>query len=382
MVKITPKNIMRVLRLYGIADENASVRSFRNVEIISSESFVRASLAFEQVRYVILLGSTVDEDTVDDLWPGKPEDVTPLENPLEPGSHSTPFQGKYLMLFRLSPIKQRLDVYLSSRFDGSISRSLWQKYIKSGYVKVNDEVVLSPKTDIQDTDSIAVDFPPEQPQAHEIPVLYQDEDVLVINKPAGILTHAKGGIANEFTVADFFAPHTTFGAQADRAGIVHRLDRDTSGVLIGAKHPEAAKQLQQQFASRKTKKLYLAVVEGVPKLSEAVIDLPIARHPSKPSTFRVDPKGKSAQTTYRVIASANGRSLIQLEPRTGRTHQLRVHMAHLGTPIAGDRVYGKKSERLMLHAHKLELVLPDGSPKTFTSAVPEEFLAGFEGVEL
>ncbi len=381
MVKITPRNIMKVLRLYGIADENASVRSFRNVEIDSHESFVRASLAYDHVRYVILLGSTVEEDTVAELWPSKPEEATALENPLEPSTFVTPFQGKYLMLFRLSPLKNRLDNYLSGTFDTTISRSLWQKYIKAGYVKVNGQAVLSPKTDISQADSVTVELPAEAEQSHEIPILYQDEDVIVINKPAGTLTHAKGGISEEFTVADFIAPHTTFGASSDRAGIVHRLDRDTSGVLIGARNEEAARQIQEQFASRRANKVYLAIVEGTPKLKEAKIDLPIARHPSKPSTFRVDPKGKSAQTTYRVLSTKDGRSLIRLEPRTGRTHQLRVHMAHINTPIVGDRVYAKESDRLMLHAYSLELTLPSGKKKTFMAPIPNEFLVNFPEVE-
>ena len=145
-------------------------------------------------------------------------------------------------------------------------------------------------------------------------------------------------------------------------------------MLIIAKHPEAAAHLQRQFAQRTTKKTYLAVTDGVPKLAAAKIDLPIGRNPSAPSTFRVDPNGKPAQTTYRVLASTDAQALIELKPTTGRTHQLRVHMAHLNTPILGDRVYGKpNASRLMLHAHKLEITLPSGERKTFEAAIPSIF---------
>ena len=149
-------------------------------------------------------------------------------------------------------------------------------------------------------------------------------------------------------------------------------------MLIIAKHPEAAAHLQQQFAQRTTKKTYLAVTDGVPKLAAAKIDLPIGRNPAAPSTFRVDPNGKPAQTTYRVLAATDNQVLIELKPTTGRTHQLRVHMAHLATPILGDRVYGKpNASRLMLHAHKLEITLPSGEQKTFEAAIPEEFFIYF-----
>ena len=218
--------------------------------------------------------------------------------------------------------------------------------------------------------------------ATDVPVLYEDEEIVVINKPAGVLTHAKGGISQEHTVADMLQPLTTFASDTNRAGIVHRLDRETSGVLVGARTPAAAEFLQKQFAQRTTKKTYIAIVEGVPKHTEALIDLPIGRSPAKPSTFRVDPKGKSAQTTYYVLDVQNGKSLVKLQPKTGRTHQLRVHMAHIGHPIVGDIVYGTSAQRMFLHAYQLELTAPNGERMTFTAPVPEEFLRNFPEVEL
>ena len=122
------------------------------------------------------------------------------------------------------------------------------------------------------------------------------------------------------------------------------------------------------------------MTDGIPKLAAAKIDLPIGRNPSAPSTFRIDPNGKPAQTTYRVLAATDKQALIELKPTTGRTHQLRVHMAYLNTPILDDRVYGKpNASRLMLHAQKLEITLPSGERKIFEAATPEEFKQLFPG---
>ncbi|HRF28573.1 MAG TPA: RluA family pseudouridine synthase [Candidatus Saccharibacteria bacterium] len=267
----------------------------------------------------------------------------------------------------------RLDQY-TAQFWPEYSRSSWQKFIKDGRVRVNGEVVTVPKQELDEDDYVQVDPPKENDYSeHTLPVLYEDDDVIVVDKPVGVLTHSKGEVNEEFTVADFFKPKTTYHADTNRPGIVHRLDRDTSGVLIGAKNEATASLLSRQFADRKSKKTYIAVVDGAPKEPEALIDLPIGRDPSKPSTFRVDSNGKSAQTAYRVLRSGAAYSLIELKPTTGRTHQLRVHMKYIGTPIAGDSVYGKAAERLYLHAHSLEVTLPGGKRTTFVSEVPTDF---------
>lgn len=209
---------------------------------------------------------------------------------------------------------------------------------------------------------------------NELPIIYIDDNVIVVNKPAGVLTHAKGVLNDEFTVADFFKRYTDFGLDTNRPGIVHRLDRDTSGVIIGARNTETAKLLQKQFADRKTKKTYFAILAGHPKLDKAIIDLPIDRDPKSPSTFRVDANGKSAVTKYEIINRNDKYSLVELQPKTGRTHQLRVHMKYLNTPILGDRVYAKPDKRLYLHAHSLEITIPSGERKTFTAPLPDEFM--------
>ena len=200
------------------------------------------------------------------------------------------------------------------------------------------------------------------------------------------MTHSKGEINDEFTVADFVRSRLkdpkSF-ADSNRPGIVHRLDRATSGVLIAAKNPETQKFLQKQFADRKAKKTYLALAEKTPKVSAARIDLPIGRNPKSPSEFRIDAKGKTAVTDYKILETfADNSALIELKPQTGRTHQLRVHLAHIGAPIIGDAVYGKAKikdgqiPRMFLHAAELEITIPhegENQRRTFVANLPGDF---------
>jgi 23S rRNA pseudouridine1911/1915/1917 synthase len=269
----------------------------------------------------------------------------------------------------------RLDAYLAQYWP-EYSRSTWTKYIKEGYVSVNGDVETSNKRVLGEDDEVNVNVPAAPDHDEQtLPVIYQDDNVIVINKPIGVLSHSKGALNDEFTVASFFKRFSSYNADTNRPGIVHRLDRDTSGVMIGALNDKTAKLLQKQFADRKTKKTYIAVVDGALKQPEAMIDLPIGRNPKAPSKFRVDPNGKSAQTLYRVMANGSNYSLVELRPLTGRTHQLRVHMAHLGTPIHGDKVYGKAADRLYLHAATLEITIPEGQRRIFGAEVPPEFAA-------
>ena len=366
--------MLKIARLYKLADDNTPVKALRRLEIQTDESHVFAEFILNKQHFALLYGSIVDEESIDELWTEKPDNAEILPNPLDPEFIETPFQGKYVIMFRISPTKVRLDIYLSTKFDTTISRSLWQKYIKAGYVSVNNKVVTTPKFEVDETDEIALNLPEKEQTDVDLPILYEDDDVIVVNKPSGLLTHAKGGLSDEPTVAEIIRPKTSFATDTDRPGIVHRLDRDTSGLLIIAKNPESAAHLQRQFAERTAKKTYIAITDGKPKLNAAKIDLPIGRNPSAPSTFRIDPNGKPAQTTYHVLAENDAQSLVELKPTTGRTHQLRVHLAHLNAPILGDRVYGKSSDcRMMLHAQKLEITLPSGERKVFKAAVPDEF---------
>ena len=373
-MKILPRTVLKIARLYKLADDNTPVKSLRRLEIQTDKSHVFADFILNKQHFALLYGSIVDEESIDELWTKKPDNAEILPNPLDPEFIETPFQGKYVIMFRISPTKVRLDIYLSTKFDTTISRSLWQKYIKAGYVSVNNKVVTTPKFEVDETDEIALNLPEKEQTNVDLPILYEDDDVIVVNKPSGLLTHAKGGLSDEPTVAEIIRPKTSFAADTDRPGIVHRLDRDTSGLLIIAKNPESAAHLQRQFAERTAKKTYIAITDGKPKLNAAKIDLPIGRNPSAPSTFRIDPNGKPAQTTYHVLAENDAQSLVELKPTTGRTHQLRVHLVHLNAPILGDRVYGKSSDcRMMLHAQKLEITLPSGERKVFEAAIPDEF---------
>ena len=373
-MKILPRTVLKIARLYKLADDNTPVKALRRLEIQTDKSHVFAEFILNKQHFALLYGSIVDEESIDELWTEKPDNAEILPNPLDPEFIETPFQGKYVIMFQISPTKVRLDIYLSTKFDTTISRSLWQKYIKAGYVSVNNKVVTTPKFEVDETDEIALNLPEKEQADVDLPILYEDDDVIVVNKPSGLLTHAKGGLSDEPTVAEIIRPKTSFATDTDRPGIVHRLDRDTSGLLIIAKNPESAAHLQRQFAERTAKKTYIAITDGKPKLNAAKIDLPIGRNPSAPSTFRIDPNGKPAQTVYRVLAENDAQSLVELKPTTGRTHQLRVHLAHLNAPILGDRVYGKSSDcRMMLHAQKLEITLPSGERKVFEAAIPDEF---------
>ena len=373
-MKILPRTVLKIARLYKLADDNTPVKALRRLEIQTDESHVFAEFILNKQHFALLYGSIVDEESIDELWTERPDNAEILPNPLDPEFIETPFQGKYVIMFRISPTKVRLDIYLSTKFDTTISRSLWQKYIKAGYVSVNNKAVTTPKFEVDETDEIALNLPEKEQADVDLPILYEDDDVIVVNKPSGLLTHAKGGLSDEPTVAEIIRPKTSFATDTDRPGIVHRLDRDTSGLLIVAKNSESAAHLQRQFAERTAKKTYIAITDGKPKLNAAKIDLPIGRNPSAPSTFRIDPNGKLAQTTYHVLTENDTQSLVELKPTTGRTHQLRVHLAHLNAPILGDRVYGKSSDcRMMLHAQKLEITLPSGERKVFEAATPDEF---------
>lgn len=270
---------------------------------------------------------------------------------------------------------KRLDHEVVDRIP-ELSRAFAAKLIEQGKVLVNSDVVQKPGHRLHHGDMVTILYDPAkelQVPDIELPILYEDKDCLVIDKPVGVLTHSRGEFNEEATVASFLRKYVS-GIDGSRAGIVHRLDRATSGVIICAKNPEALSKLQKQFSQRKTKKTYVAIVQGALRENEAVIELPIERNPKAPATFRVGANGKQATTHYTVLQIATSLSLLELKPVTGRTHQLRVHFAHLGHPILGDTLYGAKpADRLYLHAKSLEITLPSGERRTFESKVPTEF---------
>ena len=256
--------------------------------------------------------------------------------------------------------KKRLDLMMVEIYK-SYNRSTLQKFIEEGFVTVDGELARKPNQKFLEGVKIELKVPEELKNAGIKPeVLFENEDVLVVNKPAGLLSEPRGEFCPERTLADFGL-------------ICHRLDRDTSGVVILAKSPKVQSYLKRQFLNRTVHKTYFAIVEGRPKLDEARIDLPIIRDLKRPTTFRVDANGKESETYYRVLKSSGDLSLVELRPTTGRTHQLRVHMKYLGHPILGDVVYGNPDKRLFLHAGRLEINLPGGEKRVFEAKMPEEF---------
>lgn len=268
------------------------------------------------------------------------------------------------------------------RIDKIIAKSLPQ-YSRAALVKLFDignieldGIKVRPGHKARIGARITIDLSPlqQEQQIVELPVIYEDEDVIVIDKPAGIISHARGRYWYEPSVASFVRSKVA-NATGDRAGIVHRLDRATSGIMICAKNEPTTTFLQKQFSDRTVQKTYIAILEKTPKEMEAVIDAPIERNPKKPSTFRVGANGKAAQTHYKVIKQfGDGSCLVGMTPKTGRTHQLRIHAQFIGCPIVGDPLYGNtQADRLMLHAHSLTLRIPKSGEVTFLSPLPKEF---------
>lgn len=232
----------------------------------------------------------------------------------------------------------------------------------------------------------------------QIVVIYEDGDVLVINKPAGISVHGDG-VGHGYTVADWVLEHYPelegvgepsigkSGEPIPRPGIVHRLDKDTSGILIIAKNEGAYLFLKKAFKERDVKKIYWAIVHGHLKEKEGIINVPIGRSKSDPrrrtailkESHRKDKKTREAVTRYKVLKEEGQTSLVELYPETGRTHQLRVHLRYIGHPVIGDALYGSGKVSLVgmhrqaLHARSLELNLPSGLRVTLTAELPKDF---------
>lgn len=378
-MKVTTRDLLAILRRFRIANDGnvpRHVDQIINTNPLPINQLVK--FRFNKQIYFVLFDETAQDDEkyiMAQIYSAK-SDATGalLVNPTtDVETHGLPFKGKDAYLYHCKSEKRRLDSLLAERFP-DISRSTWQKYIRAGYVRVNDEVIESPKHDVLETENIETVIPDGTDfSGSTLPIVYLDDNVIVVNKPAGVLTHTKGALNDEFTVADFFRRYTEVGLDTTRPGIVHRLDRDTSGLIIGARTPEAFDILKSQFADRKAKKDYVAITDGHLKQDEARVDIPIGRDPKHPSTFRPDSNGKPSITDYHVMARNDRYDLVRLHPQTGRTHQLRVHLAHLNTPIHGDRVYGKSADRLYLHAYQLEVTIAPEQRKTFIAPLPPEF---------
>ena len=388
MAKDIRAQLLTILRKYELAGDLTLRKEITHIKVFPARQLSSLiAFTYERRRYYVIFDSVAADDMAivrEHILLDAPDTVGEfIRNPLDTSTsaYGVPYLGKDVYLFVKKVVKNRLDQELVKRYP-VLSRSTIQKYIKAGYVSVNTVTITVPKYEVTETDSIALLLPEKtNTSTYELPIIYIDDDIIVIHKPTGILTHSKGVLNDEFTVADFFRRYSTYALDTNRPGIVHRLDRDTSGVMVGARTTEAAAMLKKQFADRQVAKHYVAVVRGVPEPLKARIDIPIARNPSKPSTYRVDSKGKPAITDYEVIRTNEHLSLVHLFPKTGRTHQLRVHMNYMNTPILGDRVYGNDSKqatnlkpyRLFLHALSLELTMLTGIKKVFEATLPDEF---------
>ncbi len=285
----------------------------------------------------------------------------------------------------------RLDAWLAAAHP-AVSRSRWKQLIEAGRVTLNGTPALKPNTPLAPGDTLRCTLPEPEPVGlvpADIPlaILFEDADLLALNKPPGLVVHPAPGHAAD-TLVNALLHHCTdlagIGGEL-RPGIVHRLDKDTSGVLVVAKNEKTHAALVAQFASHAIRKEYLALVWGTPKKPAGTLDLPVGRHPVHRQKMAVTEKGRAAVTHYEILAAGPLASLLRVRIETGRTHQIRVHLAHLGHPVVGDATYGRARHglppelnisRQMLHAHVLEIVHPrTGRPRAFTAPPPPDFLA-------
>jgi 23S rRNA pseudouridine1911/1915/1917 synthase len=279
----------------------------------------------------------------------------------------------------------RLDHFLTSEIS-HLSRARIQSLIKSGHVLLNNSAA-KPGTKIKANDLIWLEEPPAEKvttgaEAIPLNILHEDDDLVVINKPPGLVVHPAAGNWSH-TLVNALLHHCSalsgIGGE-QRPGIVHRLDKDTSGCIVVAKNDAAHQNLSSQFATRKVVKIYLALVAGHLEKKSGVIDAAIGRHPVHRKKMAVvdEKRGRRAATTYRLVRELETSSLVECTLHTGRTHQIRVHLKHLGHPLLGDKVYGAKSgagfPRQMLHAWKLGFFHPRNSRwMEFKSPIPEDF---------
>ncbi|MGP8080533.1 MAG: RluA family pseudouridine synthase [Dehalococcoidales bacterium] len=285
--------------------------------------------------------------------------------------------------FTVDKAGNRLDKFVSENCPG-LSRSQAQKLIADGYVVVNGLMEkASHKTETGE--KIEITIPPPAPtgllpEAIPVKILYEDADLLVIDKPAGLTVHPAPGHPSHTLVNAVLSHLNEIEDEGDitRPGIVHRLDKDTSGVMLVAKNNVALANLADQFKARTVKKTYITLVKGILRPDKGVIDAPIGRDSGDRKKMAVtgESRGRAARTNYRVIRYVGKNSLLEIMPETGRTHQIRVHLAAIGYPVFGDITYGKKSaflNRQFLHAHKIGFNLPaTGKWVEFESPLPED----------
>ncbi len=278
---------------------------------------------------------------------------------------------------------ERLDRFVATRLP-DLSRAYVQQLIEQGNVRVDGQVRKS-KFKMTFGQVVAVEIPEPEveeivPEAIPLSVVYEDRDVLVIDKPAGLVVHPAPGHPRG-TLVNAVVHHAPDIALAgsNRPGIVHRLDKDTSGLIAVAKTDRARTTLVPQWEGRTVQKTYLALATGEIGPEDATIDVPIGRDPAQRQRMAAIRTGRSAISHFRVLERLPGSTLLDVDIETGRTHQIRVHLAYIGHPVVGDLVYGGPTEvagvpvdRQFLHASKLGFTLPDGRAVTFTAPLPPD----------
>jgi 23S rRNA pseudouridine1911/1915/1917 synthase len=284
--------------------------------------------------------------------------------------------------------ESRLDLWLTAQVP-EFSRSRWQKLISQGNVRIADRLCTDKKYRLKAGERVGVSIPPPEtidlvPEAIPLDILYEDVHLAILNKPAGMVVHPSAGHSTGTLVHALLAhcPLSSIGG-IQRPGIVHRLDKDTSGAIAIAKTDFAHQHLQQQLQAKTARREYLGVVYGTPKVDSGTIDLPIGRHPidrQKNTILALDLGGKSAVTHWQIEERLRSFSLIRFRLETGRTHQIRVHATKMGHPIVGDPVYGTgrsigvKLPGQALHAHRLELIHPETEELiSVTAPIPAYF---------
>lgn len=288
---------------------------------------------------------------------------------------------------------QRLDAYLAQEVEGlemGLSRSRLQKLIEAGQVQLNDQVCLEKKTLVQPGDRLSLNIPADiplnlQPEAIPLDILYEDDQLIIINKPAGMVVHPSPG-HNHGTLVHALLAHCPLAAigGVQRPGIVHRLDKDTTGAIVVAKTDHAHQHLQQQLKAKTAYREYLGIAFGSPKTEAGTVDQPLGRHPvdrQKITIIPLEKGGRNAVTHWQTEERLGNYTVIKFQLETGRTHQIRVHSAYMGNPIVGDPVYGRGRDvgvnlpGQALHAWKLRLIHPvSGELIEAIAPLPETFL--------
>ncbi len=283
---------------------------------------------------------------------------------------------------------ERLDLFVARALP-ELTRSRVRHLIDEGLVTVDGRLPAKAGLALDAGARVRVTVPPSEPpglvpEAVALRIVYEDGDILVVDKPAGMAVHPAPGHGAHTLVNALLAhaPQLSRAGGEGRPGIVHRLDKDTSGLIIVAKNDEAHAALARQLKERQVEKTYIALVEGRLQQREGVIDAPLGRHPAQRKKQAVVPGGRAARTRYRVLREINGRTLLEAYPETGRTHQIRVHLASIGHPVAGDRVYGRgraavpSLRRQFLHASRLAFRHPrTGARIELSAELPEDLRA-------